>query len=121
MQVGGAKKNQLFWLIAVVIASVTAVRTGLNLVRLIQTGEQLKEAQLVLDKARVVNEELKIKLNVVQSQEYQEKEARERLGYGKPGEVVVVLPAQALSSKSENLNSKQEPNWKKWWRLYIGL
>ena len=63
------------------------------------------------------NEELKKILKSVQSPEFIEKQAREKLNMGKRGEVVVVLP------KTENQRPKIEneelPNWQKWYKLFF--
>jgi len=64
------------------------------------------------------NQELRKTLEAVQGQEFIEKEAREKLGMGKEGEVVVILPK--LKIKNEKLKIKEEvPNWRKWYNLFF--
>ena len=47
-----------------------------------------------------------------------EKEAREKLGLGKPGEVVVILPK--VEQRPSNAPATEgKANWRKWWELYV--
>jgi cell division protein FtsB len=110
------------WLI-VMLGWVVVIRTGMNVVRLYKAGDRVVEAQKELEGVQQRNEELKRKLALVKTPEYMERLAREKLGYGKDGEVVVVIEPSELSSKSEIRSSKSElePNWRKWRRLYLGF
>lgn len=70
---------------------------------------------------------LEERLKEVQSPEFIEKEAREKLNLGKRGEVVVILPklkiekfASQSSFGAEKLKISQDlPNWKKWYKLFF--
>jgi cell division protein FtsB len=106
----------------IAVGMLLAVRLSTNAVRLWKAGERVKEVQAEVDQAEAENKRLKAKLSEVQTPEFVEKEARERLGYGKEGETIVVVPEQAQIQNSDNKSSNEaEPNWKKWWRLYVGL
>ena len=96
---------------------VIMVRLGGNVWRLWKAGERIKQAEAEVDKETQENKQLKARLAQVQSPEFIEKEAREKLGLGKPGEEIVVLPEVSAMPVVPVI---EEPNWRKWWKLYIG-
>lgn len=66
------------------------------------------------------NEELKKDLNKVQSPEFIEKEARNKLMLVKEGEQRVIIPSEMMAShSSRNEALTKTPNWKKWWDLFF--
>lgn len=95
----------------------------------------LKRKDIFLEKEKELKElekknlELKGKLKKVQSEEFVEKEAREKLGMGKKGEVVVILPEFELRGSSLNQNQfgsgqgseveEEIANWRKWYNLFF--
>ena len=100
--------------------SVMAVRTGQNVWRLWKAGDRVSEARSVLAEAEVENKKLKARLEEVQSPEFVEKEAREKLGYGREGEVILMLPKQNEESSFAKA-TEDKPNWRKWWDLYVRI
>ena len=111
-----AKKDVLI----VVIGLGLAIKTGLNVIRLVKNGERVKQAQIEVDQAKAENQQLKDRLAEVQSPEFIEKEAREKLGLGKPGEEVIILPQQDAGPKPQTTNPNK-PNWRVWWDVYIAM
>lgn len=89
-----------------------------------QTYSLLKRQDLFVQKEKKLaelknkNQELKETLKGVQSQEFIEKEAREKLNMGKRGEVVVILPNNR-TIKQPNNKEEDLPNWKKWYKLFF--
>jgi len=74
-------------------------------------------------KIREENEELEAKLEILRSDEYQEKQLRDKLGLAKEGELIVVLPEDEvlrnLAPKHvEEEETLPDPNWKKWAHLF---
>lgn len=109
-------------MVIAILGMVMAVRTGLNVYRLWRTGDSVKEARRNLVEATAESERLQKQLLEVKSPEWVEKEARERLGYGRPGETILVLPEQESSRETELGAQEQNiPNWKKWWKLYVRI
>jgi cell division protein FtsB len=113
-------KNILF--ISVLIASVFVIN---NLVRSIynlsQKQDLVVEAKKELNKQEIENERLKSELAFVESEEFIEEAARNKLFLVKPGEKEVLIPQgliENMSSPSANLQ-KIESNWKKWWELFF--
>jgi cell division protein FtsB len=98
-----------------------AVRVGANVIRLYRLGSQVVAAENQLDSAKLKNAELKQKLGDAQTPEFLEKEVRERLGYAREGETVVIISPDLASYRPTATDSGAvEPNWKQWWKLYFG-
>lgn len=96
-----------------------AGRMGVNVWKLYKAGDKVEVARKTLAEAQAEQEKLKAQLEYVQSDEFVEREAREKLGLGKPGETVVIVPsAPPVPSVSQ---SGGESNWRKWWKLYAGI
>jgi len=91
-----------------------------NVWKLYKAGDKVEVARKELAEVQAEQEKLKAQLEYVQSDEFVEREAREKLGLGKPGEEVVIVPSPP-NPKSQAPNSKTEANWHKWWKLYMGI
>lgn len=110
--------------IIVIIASVFIIN---NLVRSIYTLWQkqhlLGKAQKELLEEKKRNETLKKQIKVVESKEFVEKEARDKLFLAKPGESQIILPQSKTATSeasSKASSSSTEPNWKQWWNIFFG-
>lgn len=102
---------------AVLIASALVIN---NLVRSIYSlwkkHDLIVQAKKEVEEQKKQNRQLSEKLKIVESQEFVEKEARNKLFMVKPGERMVVLPPIAIEEKKEKV---ELPNWKKWWQLFF--
>lgn len=89
----------------------------------VKAGERLTQAVDRLHQVEVKNTELKNQLKEVASKEYIEKQARDKLGLAKEGEVVVVIPEekikQVLGLSKDEKNEEKLPNWLGWLRLFF--
>ena len=94
-----------------------AGRMGMNVWKLYKAGDKVEVARRELADAQAEQERLKTQLEYVQSDEFVEREAREKLGLGKPGETVVIVPTPG-NIQDSGFKIQDEPNWRKWWRLY---
>jgi cell division protein FtsB len=70
------------------------------------------------------NTDLKTKLEGVKSTQFIEREARDKLGLAKIGEIVVVLPdSDSLKALAPKVQEEKfflpEPIWKKWMMLFL--
>ena len=114
----------LEWLV-VVIGILLAVRSGVVVLRLWKAGDRLEVARTQLYEAQQENLRLKGQLAEAKSDEYVEREARNMLGYGREGEVIILLPKnEGVAGKEgvlKEVESVNEPNWRKWWNLYVGI
>src|SRR3990170_2789660 len=91
-------KNAKWW-IFVVISLFVAVKLGIGVVRLWKTGGLVDEAKKEVSDLKKENSSLQEKLVYVNSPEFVEKEARDKLGYGREGEVILVLSDQNANLK----------------------
>jgi len=98
------------------------IRTGNNIIRLSKAGGRVKSAQEEIDRLRAEKQEIERKLTESRTEDYVERIAREKLGLGKPGEVVVVLDDSKIPNQSfDSAQDGQPPNWKLWRKLYLGF
>lgn len=93
-----------------------------NISRLVRAGGRVTQEEKKLADTQALNRQLKERLSEVQTPQYMERQAREKLGYGKPGEVILVLPEQngTQSSVLSTQEDKSE-NWVRWRKLYLGF
>ena len=111
-------KNKLVYWGMVAMMGVFTVRLSRNVWKLWKAGERIKDAESGVRSQELENQELQKRLAEVQSPEFIEREAREKLGLGKEGETIIVLPPQNEKSNTQ-YSISNEPNWKKWWNLYF--
>ncbi|MBI4096335.1 MAG: septum formation initiator family protein [Candidatus Levybacteria bacterium] len=104
----------------VVIVAILLVIIN-NLVRSIyniwQKKDFVTQAQKELDFQKQENQRLKSQLTYVQTQEFIERQARDKLFMVKKGEQKVLIPQEPEKTASEEKNNL--PNWKKWWNLFF--
>jgi cell division protein FtsB len=96
-----------------------------NLVRSIYNLSQKQDLVVDAEKDLIAqiqeNERLKSELAFVESEEFVEEMARNRLLLIKPGEQEVIVPEELIKGTSSPSAKLQEeiPNWKKWWELFF--
>ena len=112
--------------ILLILACVFGLILIFNLVREImrfsKSGERLKQAQEQVEQLKVKNWQLKQEKQYRESDDFAEKEIRDKLMMAKEGELVVVLPQeiiQKIASSSASEEGKVElPAWRQWWSLF---
>lgn len=95
-----------------------------NIVKVREAKERLKEKEEYIEKTRKENEELGQRVDIFKSEEFIEKQLRDKLGLAKEGEIIIVLPDEETISKFAPSDEKEEeilpdPNWKKWLKLFF--
>ena len=84
-----------------------------------------KQGEMEIARSKVAtlkqeNNKLKSQLEYVQTDEFVEKEAREKLNYVKPGEAIVVIPDSVLQAATASAAPTPPlPNWQQWLRLFF--
>lgn len=86
----------------------------------VKSGERLSQSAEVVYKLESQNKLLKKKLSEVQSSDFIEEEVRNKLGFVKKGETVVVIPEEKLKLVLGTSSSAQVrlPNWLGWIRVF---
>lgn len=110
------KLIQLILGIAAIMLVVNVVHTWINLEK---RGDIVKETAGRLEKSKQQKENLERELARVQSQEYIEKEARDKLNLGREGEVVLLLPTISTNQGPTPTPLQDVPNWQRWWKLFF--
>lgn len=95
-----------------------------NILGVLNIQERVREAKKEVVGLDEEQEELKRRLEFATSSAFIERTAREKLGLGKPGEYVVVLPQEEFlkslaPSPEEEEKLPEEPNWKKWLKIFF--
>ena len=89
--------------------------------RLYQVGGRVEQTEEKLVEAEEENKQLKEKKEHYSSEDFLEKEIRDKLQLAKPGETIVILPQNiGHEQKEENIKEEQEKQtWQKWLDLFL--
>lgn len=106
----------------IVVVLVIAYNLVIQITTTMKSGERLSSQAEIVYKLEAKNRELKKKLTQIQSSEFIEEQARDKLGLAKPGETVIIIPEDKLKSVMGGTVSAQQlrlPNWLGWWRVFF--
>lgn len=115
----GTQKVRLFRLIVIIVSLILVVNVSRSMYSLWAKRDTVQERKNVLTQLKKENEELRRKLNNVQSQEFVEQEARNKLGLVKEGETIVLVPNDPSAGSGQANPPAKVPNWQKWWGLFF--
>jgi len=95
-----------------------------NIIKISQAGKRIEEENRKVSKLEEENTELKKEIGEVSSEDYIEKELRDKLGLTKEGETIMVLPDESVIKSLAPKPEKEEetlpdPNWKRWLKLFL--
>lgn len=82
-----------------------------------QKKDFIVQVQKELDFQKQENQRLKSALSYSQTQEFIEKQARDKLFMVKAGEQKVLISQE--SENSQEVSKDSDPNWKKWLKLFF--
>jgi len=109
-------------LVFIIIAVYLIISLCRNIWRLEKSKERIKEAETRREELEREREELAQKLRYLESDEFLEKQARDKLLMAKKGETVVILPEeiQEIAERVEvGVEEKEiKENWRKWLKLF---
>ena len=110
-------------IVAIILIGLIA---GYNLVSQIleaaKSGERLSEAADAVVQLEIKNKELKTRLENIQSFQFIEEGARNKLGLGKVGETIVIIPDEKIRQvlgASSSATIIKWPNWLGWWKVFF--
>jgi len=102
--------------VAVLLLVINVIRSWQHLsVR----GDIIQQIQDRLDKAQRQNEDLKKQLVQVESRQYIEQEARNKLNLGRGGEMIVLLPSISPPAEPTPTIIDTFANWQRWIRTFL--
>lgn len=92
-----------------IVGSILTLRQNSRIVTTIKQQEKAEKQK---------REFLKQQLYFVNTSQFIENEAREKLGMVKPGEHIVLAPPPINKAQKVAIVDNS-PNWQKWWRLFF--
>lgn len=115
--------NIIGLLASVVIFLILTSSLVKSLKRIAEGRALVRRNEAKLEKIQKENEKLEEQLKIIQSDEFVEKQLRNKLGLVKEGEIVVVLPEADIVKRlspviPEEEEAKPKPNWQKWIELF---
>lgn len=112
-------KNRLINWVLLLVALMLVVNIIRSWIYLSQRGDIIRQTQERLKQVREENEELKRKKAQVESEQYIEREARNRLNLGREGEVVLLLPSISPSAEPTPTPVDTSSNLIKWVKVFF--
>ena len=103
---------------------ILALSVARNVSRDAQVNAQIQTEKAKLAKIQADNNKLIQELAQTQNPNFIEKEVRDKLGLGKTGEAMVVLPDEDVLRKLApqmpvEVDSLPDPNWVKWEKMFF--
>lgn len=84
----------------------------------IQKEDLVSERRMRYEKELQRNAQLKKRLEEATSSAFVEKLAREKLGWVKENDTVILLDTTAISRQNTDGTSRAQSNWDAWWELF---
>ena len=103
-------------IISIVILLLILRHVGLSITHLIDTEGTVRTLRTQLTDEKKENSFLKQRLSYVKSNDFVEKEAREKLGLVRDSEQPVFLSPPSVAPHEKMI--EDVPNWKKWAKLF---
>ena len=111
-------------LVGSIIIFLILISSSLKSIKRIRQGDILIEkTKIRLQKIDGENEKLKVQLQNTETNEFIEKQLRNKLGLIREGEIMIVLPEPDIVRKlspqiPKEIDAKPKPNWQKWLELF---
>lgn len=107
--------------VILLVSLVVAYNIINQIIAATNSAERLSQAADTVYQLEIKNKELKKKLTEIQSPQFIEEIARNKLGLSKKGETVVIIPEEKLKQvlgASESAQQIRLPNWQGWLRIF---
>src|SRR3989337_2335861 len=109
--------------LALLLGTFFIITFARDLLDLLSSRERIAKEQAEVAQLEGEQQDLASELNQVMSDEFVEKEAREKLLLSKPGETVVLLPPDEHAGEKDSSQNSQDSeekfaNWEKWAQLF---
>lgn len=110
-------KNKLIWL-AIILSVYLIFSLTKSILEFKKSDQTVVDYEKELEIEVKKNQELKKRLADVKKPEFIEREAREKLGMGRPGESILIMPPITITPVKKQ-EARELENWEKWWRLFF--
>lgn len=84
-----------------------------------QKQDLVADAERTLELEKIKNQKLKASLSYVETREFIETQARDKLFLGKPQEQKVIIPKDLIGEKKKEAKKDTKENWQKWLDLFL--
>jgi cell division protein FtsB len=111
--------KKIIFIIIIAILLLIIHDLGRSIYDIWQKKDIISQAQKELDLQKQENQRLKSALSYSKTEEFIEKEARNKLFMVKEGEQKVFLEGESFASGQAQQIEDNDPNWKKWWNLFF--
>lgn len=116
--------KKYFKYLVLIVSLFLLLGAGRSIVSFLGRGKTVEEAEQKLEKLKEEQARLLVLKEQVESEEFVEREAREKLGLAKPGETVVVLPDEEILRRlappvEEEDFIEELPIWRRWAKLFF--
>lgn len=111
-------QNKLFRFVIIGVSFVMVVSLSRSIYSLWHKRDRIKDQEEAFTRIQNENAELLRRLQEAQTPEFVERQAREKLGLVKKGEIIVLVP-KPIPATAPGEPADQLPNWKKWWGLFF--
>lgn len=112
-------KKNITLLLATGILLVVIRNLALSVLSLSQNNTPVTQLKQQVEAYKRENQFLTQELAYVQSDEFVERQARQKLGLVKSGEYIVIAPPQKTKEQAASPLTSDKPNWRKWWELFF--
>lgn len=107
----------------ILLSILLIISLARNILKIRGADRKIEDANRELEDSRVENQELKVEIEALQSDEYIEKQLRDKLGLAKESEIILVLPEEEILKKLAPRKENEEealpdPLWKQWLNLF---
>jgi len=109
----------------IIVGLLVSLALSRNIIKISSSSKRIASSQNKLEETRNENERLKRELEKVQSEVFIERQARDKLGLAKEGEIVLVLPDEDILRRLSPRSTREEEfvlpkaNWEKWLNLFL--
>lgn len=112
--------KKILFTIAIIASVIIINNLARSIYDLWHKKDLIGKAEQELIRQKQENKKLKSELSYVESREFVEREARDKLLLVRPGEQQVLIPQDLIKeSKSSDKEDKNEPNWRRWLKLFF--
>lgn len=108
---------------AVAVFFILASSSFKSIKRIKEGNALIEKTKVRLEKIDQENQKLTEQLQTTESEEFVEKQMRNKLGLAREGEIIIVLPEPDIVKKlaptlPQDEEVKLKPNWQKWLELF---
>jgi cell division protein FtsB len=115
-------RKQIFNILPILVGILLIISLSRDLQQLLEARERIEKEQEEVEFLEAEQQELAQELEYVMSDEFVEKEAREKLLMSRPGETVILLPSEGENETDQDNDQDDEKrlaNWEKWIQLFL--